>query len=340
MVVLSKDIESGTTTLLAEDFKQKSMRPQNVLWWNQQPIQLTYGLTYCFFSMSMILTNKLLLSSFDFKAPNTLLLFQFLTTVLLIDISGQFGYLQRDPLDWKVIKIWWPANIIFVAMIGTGFYTLQTVNVPMVTLMKNCTNLLIILGDLIFFGKRYSLGVWASLALMILSAFVGGYTDITFELTGYSWLIANCVVTAAYSLFLKQVLKRVEEITADQGKLKDISKVYYNHLLGLPWLIFLIVVVGEPAILFDQPAWQDRWFLVAVGFSGLAGFAISFSMLRFLSVTTPTTFAMTSTLSKIPTAILGWVLFSVPTTILNVASVLVGLCSATVFVLAKATERK
>jgi len=309
-------------------------------WWSEQPVQLTAGLIYCCFSMSMMLTNKLLLSSFDFDAPNALLLFQFLTTVVLIDISGKLDIVKRDPLDWKVVRIWWPVNVVFVAMIGTGFYTLRTVSVPMVTVFKNCTNLLTILGDLYFFDKRYSIGVWASLGLMILSALVGGATDLSFESTGYTWLVVNCLCTAAYTLYLKGVLKRVEEVTAKSGGLSDISKVYYNHLLGLPWLLILTFAVGEVHILLDQPAIKDPWFLLAVAFSGVAGFALSFSMLRFLSVTTSTTFAMTACLSKIPTAILGWVVFRVHTTFLNVLSVMVGLCAAVVFARAKSAERK
>lgn len=37
----------------------------------------------------------------------------------------------------KLVLLWFPVNLIFVSMIGTSFYALQTVGVGMVTVWKN-----------------------------------------------------------------------------------------------------------------------------------------------------------------------------------------------------------
>ena len=336
---LRTDVESGTQVVSVNPIDASTPSPKGNSHEKKTVSELTSGIAYCVCSFSMILTNKLLASSFEFNAPNALLLCQFMMTVLLIDIAGQLNIVQREALDWRVIKIWWPVNCLFVAMIGTGFYALKTLQVPMVTLLKNLTNLLTILGDMYFFNKHYTLGVWMSLVLMALSAVVGSMTDLSFHPVGYTWQLLNCAVTAAYALYLKNVLNRVDDVTSKKG-MSDITKVYYNHLLGLPWLLMLIVTVGESQIIWSQPAIHNPWFLAALFMSGFVGFAVSYSSIRFMGATTSTTFVMTGSLNKIPTAILGWVVFRVKTTVVNVLSVLVGLCAGVVFVRAKAMEKK
>ena len=303
------------------------------------PPQVPAGFAWCFCSFTMMLTNKLLLSSFDFNAPLSLLFIQFIMTVVLIDTATVMDIFVRDSLDWRIVQIWWPLNLIFVGMIISGFYSLKTLQIPMVTLLKNLTNLLSILGDLFFYGKRYTFGVWASLALMTLSAAVGAVTDLQFDLVGYLWMSINCISTAGYALYLKFVLNQVDDVTSKKG-LSDISKVYYNHLLGLPWLLLSILWFGEAGVVFEQPALYNPSFLSALAFSGLVGFGLSYASICFMAMTNVTTYVMVGSFNKLPTAILGWIFFQVQTTMVNVASVIVGLCAGIVFVHTKIVNAK
>ena len=115
-----------------------------------------------------------------------------------------------------------------------------------VTVLKNLTNLFVIAGDIIVFGRRYNLGerallsyqpcvlgmhcqnafdhavteselmialwpagVWATLVLMTASALCAAATDLQFNAMGYMWQLINCSFTAAYSLVLRNVMDRV-----------------------------------------------------------------------------------------------------------------------------------
>jgi len=66
----------------------------------------------------------------------------------------------------------------------------------MFTVLKNLSSLTTMGGDYFFFGKRYGLGIWACILLMILSACSGGMTDANFSWSGYSWQIINCFFTS------------------------------------------------------------------------------------------------------------------------------------------------
>lgn len=46
--------------------------------------------------------------------------------------------------------------------------------------------------------------MYACLALMVLSVFLGGATDAAFSAAGYAWQLVNCLLTAAYALYLSK----------------------------------------------------------------------------------------------------------------------------------------
>ena len=84
----------------------------------------------------MVLLNKVALSSFGFRSPNALLLFQCAVCAALVQISGLVGALRLEPWNWAINKIWFPVNLIFVGMIGTSFYSLALLGVRLHLLQR------------------------------------------------------------------------------------------------------------------------------------------------------------------------------------------------------------
>ncbi len=82
---------------------------------------------YCTVSAGTTLFNKATLSSFDFPAPNVLLLFQFVLAVALLQALHLARLVQLQPVRWETVRVWVPVNLIFVAMNATGFYALQDI---------------------------------------------------------------------------------------------------------------------------------------------------------------------------------------------------------------------
>lgn len=146
-------------------------------------------------------------------------------------ITNWTGLLISEPFDIRIAYIWWPVNVIFIGMLWSSFYALQHLSVPMITMLKNLTNIFTIIGDFYFFKKTYNLGVWLSLLLIILSAAAGAWTDLSFSLNGYIWQFINCGFTAAYSLFLKGVLNKVANITFKTGFCFVYKNIYMLYLI-------------------------------------------------------------------------------------------------------------
>eukprot|EP00892_Ulva_mutabilis_P005877 jgi/Ulvmu1/3661/UM017_0075.1 len=294
---------------------------------------LVSGSVYCVVSAAMVLLNKYALSGFDFSSPNTLLLFQCVSSVLFVKVSELLGVWRVEKLRWDVVRIWLPVNILFVLMLSSGIWALQLLGVGMVTIMKNLTNLLTISGDYFMYGRTYNVYVWLSLSLIMGSALVGASTDLAFTWWGYTAQILNCVFTAGYSLVLRGVMDKVKTVLGE--KMPTHSQVYYNNLLSIPFVIALVVVFGEPQKLMQDAALARPAFQAVAVLSCVVGFYISYATLWFLSTTTPTTYGLVGSLNKIPVAIIGIIMFSAPTTRTNLISIGVGLAAGVMFVKAK-----
>ncbi|KAJ8647462.1 hypothetical protein MRB53_000485 [Persea americana] len=245
-----------------------------------------------------------------------------------------FGVVSTERFTLKLIKVWVPVNLIFVGMLVTGMYSLKYINVALVTILKNLTNILTAVGEAYIFRRRQNKKVWTALTLMILSAVSGGITDLSFDALGYAWQMVNCILTASYSLTLRRVMDTAKQSTRS-GSLNEISMVLLNNALSLPFAILLILIFGEWEYVYNSDVIRMPMFWVLATASGLLGLAISFTSMWFLNQTGPTTYSLVGSLNKIPISIAGILLFKVPVSLPNLFSILFGLFAGVFFARAK-----
>ncbi|KAJ7945238.1 GDP-mannose transporter GONST1 [Quillaja saponaria] len=326
------DMESGNL----EKDKEKLLRSSKVVKVHNQA--LLSGLAYCLSSCSMILVNKFVLSSYDFNAGISLMLYQNFISVIIVSVLSFMGIISTEPLTWRLVKVWLPVNVIFVGMLITSMFSLKYINVAMVTVLKNVTNVITALGEMYLFNKNHDTRVWAALFLMIISAISGGLTDLSFHAVGYAWQIVNCFLTASYSLTLRRVMDTAKQVTKS-GNLNEFSMVLLNNTLSLPLGVLLIFVFNEVDYLLRTPLLRLPSFWLVMTFSGCLGLAISFTSMWFLHQTGATTYSLVGSLNKIPLSIAGIFLFKVPTSLENSASIFFGLVAGVIFARAKMRER-
>ncbi|GAB4847766.1 GDP-mannose transporter gonst1 [Ancistrocladus abbreviatus] len=295
---------------------------------------LVSGLAYCFASCSMILVNKVVLSSYNFNAGISLMLYQNCIAVIIVSALSRFGLISTEPLTWKLIKVWLPVNFIFVGMLITSMFSLKYINVAMVTVLKNVTNVITAVGEMYLFNKHHDNRVWASLFLMIISAICGGITDLSFHAIGYAWQIVNCFLTASYSLTLRRIMDTAKQVTLS-GNLNEFTMVLLNNTLSLPLGLLLIFSFNEVDYLCQTPLLRSPVFWLVMTLSGFLGLAISFTSMCFLHQTGATTYSLVGSLNKIPLSVAGIFLFKVPTTLENSTSIFFGLLAGVFFARAK-----
>jgi GDP-mannose transporter len=236
-----------------------------------------------------------------------------------------------------------PLSLSFVGMIVSGFMCLKYLSVPMATIFKNATNLLIVAGEWALYHEPVSLGVLASVGLMVVGAAAAAANDLDFSAVGLGWALANAVATATYVLYMRQVTRSLD--------LSRFGTVLLNNALSAVLLLGVALGSGElagavraaqrAAAATSDGLWRRQsalpldlgsitaaaasgvvrssggssggglagGFLALNVFTGLVGFVLNFAQLWCVGATSATTYAVVGTLNKIPIALFGRFLF-------------------------------
>ncbi|KAJ3209727.1 GDP-mannose transporter into the lumen of the Golgi [Entophlyctis luteolus] len=291
---------------------------------------------YCMSSILMTVTNKVVLSTYQFKMAFLVCGMQSMCTVAMLALFSSFGLLSHRRYNSFDAKRWFPVSLALVMMIYTGAKALQYMAIPVFTVFKNLTIILIAYGELYFFkGAPVTRLILASFLLLVLSSIISGWSDIaggrvlrkgsseSSIFTAYFWMTLNCLTTAFFSLTLRAKIK-------DVG-FKDFDTVYYNNLLSIPVLAICSLLFeggafAEAYARFVNPGEESEsvfWLVTAIFVSSISAFAISYGSSWCVRVTSSTTYSMVGALNKLPISVSGMLFFGDPVSFGSVTGVLI-----------------
>jgi GDP-mannose transporter len=124
-----------------------------------------------------------------------------------------------------------PISLLLVGMIYTSTKALQYLSVPVYTIFKNLTIIVIAYGEVLWFGGNVTPSALLSFGLMVLSSVIAAWADVQHALNsysggiaskstnaaatlstlnaGYAWMGLNVFCTASYVLGMRKVIKRM-----------------------------------------------------------------------------------------------------------------------------------
>lgn len=235
-----------------------------------------------------------------------LVVFQAVVAVVAVETCKMLKWVEYPNLTWQTVKSWAPVNIFFCLMLFTGMGSLQTNSVPMVTVFKNVTNIVTTAGDFFFFGSKPETLVVAAFGIMLLGAVFAAKNDLNISATGLFWMIANCLSTSGYVLYMKFATQHI--------KLSKFGMVMVNNLLGIVFLLPASYLKGEVSAFLRADAIHTPAYALSNLFAGFVGFFLNFASLSCVQATGPTTYAIVGSVNKIPVTFLGYFLFADPIT--------------------------
>jgi GDP-mannose transporter len=129
-------------------------------------------------------------------------------------------------VPWLTVYVGFPISLLLVGMIYTGAGVLQFLSIPVYTIFKNLTIIVIAYGEVLWFGGSVSPLSLLSFGLMVLSSVVAAWADIQSAIggseqsgdavlamsnlnAGYAWMGMNVFCTSSYVLATKKVIKKV-----------------------------------------------------------------------------------------------------------------------------------
>ena len=261
-----------------------------------------------------------------------LVVFQAVIAVIAVEFSKFMGWVEYPSFSMATAKQWAPVNIFFCGMLFTGMGSLQYNSVPMVTIFKNITNIVVTFGDYYFFGSHVEGLVMAAFGIMLAGALFAAKNDVSISLIGLFWMAMNCLTTAAYILYMKFATKNV--------KLSKFGMVFYNNLLCTFFLFPCTVMNGELSTFLKTGAIHTFDYTWKNSFAGFVGFFLNFASLNCVANTGPTTYAIVGSMNKIPTAFLGWTLFDAKITPQTWLFIGVSMCGGFLYSYAKIRSSK
>ncbi|KAF2262104.1 UDP-galactose transporter [Lojkania enalia] len=303
---------------------------------------------YCGSSILMTTTNKYVLSGVDFNLNFFLLCVQSIVCIIAIQSCKSFGWINYRDFSSDEAKKWFPISLLLIGMIYTSTKALKFLSIPVYTIFKNLTIILIAYGEVLWFGGSVTPMALFSFGLMVLSSIIAAWADIQHALSsfgeasneaseaistlnaGYLWMMINCLCTATYVLGMRKRIKLTN--------FKDFDTMYYNNLLTIPILLAASLFVEDWSstnIAKNFPADKRNPLFIAMLFSGLSTVFISYTSAWCVRVTSSTTYSMVGALNKLPIAISGLVFFDAPVTFGSVSAIFVGFISGIVYAVAK-----
>ncbi|KAI5286530.1 GDP-mannose transporter into the lumen of the Golgi [Ascosphaera aggregata] len=277
--------------------------------------------------------------SFDRPAPS-----MSLVCIFAIQTCKSIKLITYRDFSKDEARKWFPISLLLIGMIYTGAKALQFLSIPVYTIFKNLTIILIAYGEVLWFGGSVSPMTLFSFGLMVLSSIIAAWADITHALqssnaatakistlnSGYIWMMINCLCTASYVLGMRKRIKLTN--------FKDFDTMFYNNLLSIPILVVASLLVedwsAENFALNFPPDSRNSIFL-AMLVTGLSSVFISYTSAWCVRVTSSTTYSMVGALNKLPIAVSGLIFFDAPVTFPSVSAIIVGFISGLVYALAK-----
>ncbi len=118
-----------------------------------------------------------------------------------------------------------PVSLLLIGTIYTSTKALQFLSIPVYTIFKNLTIIIIAYGEVLWFGGSVTGMALFSFGLMVLSSVIAAWADIQHALqsyghseteasakvstlnAGYMWMMLNCLCSAAFVLGMRKRIK-------------------------------------------------------------------------------------------------------------------------------------
>lgn len=255
------------------------------------------------------------------------MVFQAVAAVVLVEACRLGKLVEYPPLNTSTLRAWAPVNVFFCLMLFTGMASLQTNSVPMVTVFKNVANLCTASGDYVLYGNRPENLALAAFGIMLAGAVFAAYNDLSMTFTGLFWMIANCLSTSGYVLYMKYATQTI--------KMNKFGMVFVNNVLCVLFLLPVATITGEVSIFLRSPSIHTWDYFFKNMFAGFVGFFLNFASLNCVAAAGATTYAIVGSLNKVPVAVLGFVFFRSPMTQQTAFFIAVSLCGGFLYSYAK-----
>jgi len=251
-------------------------------------------------SISITFFNKAVLSVYEFKFGNALMLAQMIASLCFLPVMRKHGFINYRSFNWDVAKQCFLLAFFFVAMVVLSLVALPFVNIPVYNTLRRFSTLLVIAIERVWLNKSVQKDELASVLMMVAGAVVAYMGDLTFSFVGYLLTILSTIMNAGYLVCIR--------FTKERTECGEFEMMFYNNLMSIPFVVPLVIALEFDGLV-QYPYWLDPGFLICFFMSAVLAFLLNYFLFLCSTVNSPLTTSVTGQVKAILSVIIGLFFF-------------------------------
>lgn len=223
---------------------------------------------YAFCSFSIVVVNKMVLTTYSFPSE-VLALGQMVATITILSVGKALRLVDFPSLSMDTTTNIFPLPLIYFGNVICGLGGTKRLNLPMFTVLRRFSILMTMLLEQFLLGNRRKPSMQLAVYMMIFGAVFAAWYDLSFNLPGYVMVFISDIATALNGVYTMKKLK-----------IKSLGKygiLFYNSLfMFLPTLIMVKLSGGLDEAMLAP--WSNPIFTVQFIASCIMGFILNYSV--------------------------------------------------------------
>jgi solute carrier family 35 protein len=279
-----------------EQGENQAMQRRGTEEWTTMTKQIGASVFFGVSSIALITINKAVLTTFQFPSFQVVGLGQMVAILIICWSCRTAKVVDFPPPSLHQFRKLFPLPIIYIINLIFGLGSTKKLNLPMFTVLRRFTLILVAVGQIVLLDKYESLQVNTCLVLMITGALIAALNDLAFNLTGYIYIVINNFATAGNVLYSKKMMNQ------EMGKYEI---MFYNALLSVGPAIIIAWVTGDLQKAYYYTGWSNPLFLICYLLSCVMGFVLIYSTFLCTQLTSPLTLTVVGCIKNVAVTYAG-----------------------------------
>ncbi|CAG9310069.1 unnamed protein product [Blepharisma stoltei] len=262
-------------------------------------ICIFYGIT----ATMMNLSNKVMISLYEFRCTFLMLFAQYFLSVFVIEATRYYGIyksLPRFHIDQAFETI--HVSLAFIGNIVLGLIGMAYTNLPMYVALRKLVTAMIYSIDI--FVLRKPVDLWSTLGVIFITAgaLIAGCNDLTLSFIGLFFVLLSDVMCALQ-------LQLMNKLKQKNDKLDALSQFYYTAVLSLPIVMVGVYTQEEYVDVALNPLTKTWNFVFWLSASSFVGLLCNFSITLCTTYNSPMATTITGNVKDLCSMFVGLVAF-------------------------------
>ncbi|KAI8804749.1 triose-phosphate transporter family-domain-containing protein [Cladochytrium replicatum] len=281
---------------------------------SEGPLATTANLIYILLnivsSVGIVISNKWVIETHNFRFGTLLTFFHFVMTSVGLELCARFGLYQRKRIPWSQVVA---LSASFCGFVVLTNLSLQYNSIAFYQMAKVLTTPTIVVIQSLYYGVQFSNLIKASLFVTCFGVLVTSVTDVKVNFIGTLCAISGVIVTSLYQIW---VGTRQKELGANSMQL-----LAYQAPLSAFMLLFVIPLIDDMKGLrsYQFTVENITWIFI----SSFLAFFVNISIFLIIGKTSPVTYNVVGHFKLSTIIILGFVIFGSPVDFKNILGILI-----------------